>query len=131
PFSGWTYSESNNECTSLRTHVSGVQLVGWADDALTLHGVAASQGRSRRAMLHKDRLLTMSDERVEAFDIDDRDEPSSTSQVDLAQIVNNLEVAGDAIVRVGDDWWRSDSLEVTVSTLDELVDYAPGTKVEV
>ena len=131
PFSGWTYSETVDECSSSQTHVSGVQLVGWADDALALHGVAASQGRSRRALLHKDRLLTMSDERVESFDIDDRDEPSSTSQVDLAQIVNNLEVAGDAIVRVGDDWWRSDSLEVTVSTLDELVDYAPGAKVEV
>ncbi len=128
PFAGWSYG-TQDECYTPQTYLSGVQLIDWEEDELTLRGVAPSQGRARRALLHEDRLLTMSDQRLEAFDIEDRNEPQSTSQVDLAQIVTTLEVAGSAVVRAGNDWWNNQELEVTVSTLDDLLSYAPGKKV--
>lgn len=125
PFSGYEYDESS--CNGYGAYKSGVQLVNWADDALTLAGMAPSQGQARRAFLHKERLLTMSDERLESFDISDRDEPDSTSKVDLAQIVNQLEVAGDSVVRIGTSYWNNNQgLEVSVSNLDDLVSYQPG-----
>lgn len=129
PFSGYDYTEDDT-CRGYGAYKSGVQLINWVEDDLTLAGVAPSQGQARRAFLHKDRLLTMSDERLEAFDVDDRDEPKSTSEVDLAQIVNQLEVAGDSVVRIGSSYWSNgQGLEVTVSNLDDLVSLAPGEKV--
>ena len=106
-----------------------MQLIDWADDSLGLRGIAPSRGQSRRAFIHDERLLTMSNERLEAFDISDRDEPVSTSVVDLAQIVNQLATVGDTVVRVGDDWWQS-ALQVTVSSLDDLLAFEPGVGVE-
>ncbi len=128
PFSGNSCTETDS-CT-VYTFLSGVQLINWADDALTLAGVAESQGLARRALLHKDRLLTMSDERLESFDIADRDAPESKSQVSLAQIVNQLDVSGDSIVRLGTNYWTQQGLEVTVSSLDDLVGLEPGVTVE-
>ena len=128
PFSGYEYS--TDECTGYGAYKSGVQLINFADDDLTLAGVAPSQGQARRAFLHKERLLTMSDERLESFDISDRDAPESTSKVDLAQIVSQLEVAGDAVVRIGSSYWgNGQGLEVTVSDLEDLVGLEPGVTV--
>lgn len=125
PFSGYDYTDEN--CSRYGLYKSGVQLVNWADDELSLGGVAPSKGQARRAFLHKDRLLTMSDERLEAFDVDDRNSPESTSKLDLAQIVNQLEVAGEAVVRIGTSYWSNgQGLEVTVSNLDDLVNREPG-----
>lgn len=128
PYSGYEYSE--DECNGYGAYRSGVQLINFADDDLTLAGVAPSQGQARRAFLHKERLLTMSDERLESFDIGDRDEPASKSEVDLAQIVNQLEVAGDSVVRIGSSYWgNGQGLEVTVSNLEDLVGLEPGVTV--
>jgi uncharacterized secreted protein with C-terminal beta-propeller domain len=131
PFSGWVWNEAQaeNECRESETFLSGVQLIDWGDDELTLRGIADSQGQARRAFFVGERLLTMSDERVEAFDIGDRGEPESTSKVDLAQIVDQLAVAGDSIVRIGNSWW-GDSLEATVSSLEDLENFEPGVTVE-
>lgn len=129
PFSGYEYDDAT--CNGYGAYKSGVQLINWADDDLTLAGMAPSQGQARRAFLHQDRLLTMSDERLESFDISDRDEPESKSKVDLAQIVNQLEVAGDSVVRIGTSYWgNNQGLEVSVSSLDDLVSYQPGVTVE-
>jgi uncharacterized secreted protein with C-terminal beta-propeller domain len=128
PFAGQSYTQTDT-CT-LYEYLSGVQLVNFADDELTLAGVAESQGLARRALLHKERLLTMSDERLESFDIADRDAPKSTSQVSLAQIVNQLDVSGDAVVRLGTDYWTRQGAEVTVSSLEDLVNMESGVTVE-
>jgi uncharacterized secreted protein with C-terminal beta-propeller domain len=129
PFSGW-YSEYNEEeCYERNVNLSGVQLIDWSDDTLALRGVAESSGQARRGFFVKDRLLVMSDERLEAFNVDDRDEPESTSLVDLAQIVNQVATAGDTVVRVGNDWWNG-SFEATVSSLDDLTAFRPGTNVD-
>lgn len=129
PFSGWTWEESASECRESNVFVSGVQLIDWSDDELTARGIAQSQGQSRRAFILEERLLTMSDERLEAFDISDRSEPQSTSKVDLAQIVDQLATAGDTVVRIGNGWY-GDTLEATVSSLEALENFEPGVTVE-
>lgn len=129
PFSGYDYS-SVDTCSGYGKYISGVQLVNFEGDDLTLAGIAPSQGLARRAFLHKERLLTMSDERLEAFDIADRNAPESMSKVDLAQIVNQLEVAGESVIRIGSSYWANGrGLEATVSNLEDLVDLEPGKTV--
>ncbi len=130
PFAGWSWDETENECGGNETYLSGVQLIDWVDDTLKLRGIAPSSGQARRAFFVEDRLLTMSDERLEAFDIEDRDAPESTSQVDLAQIVQQVAVLGDAIVHIGNSWWGQ-ALEVSVSSLDDLLSYRTAATVEV
>ncbi len=130
PFAGWSWDETNNECGGYETYLSGVQLIDWVDDTLKLRGIAPSTGQARRAFFVEDRLLTMSDERLEAFDIEDRDDPESTSQVDLAQIVQQVAVLGDAIVHIGNSWWGQ-TLEVSVSSLDDLLSYQTAATLEV
>lgn len=126
PFSGHTYDD-DAECRRSR-YVSGVQLIDWADDALALRGVAPSQGQARRAFIHDERLVTMSDERLESFDIADRDDPESTSALELAQIVNQIATVDDTVVRIGTDWWTG-SLQASVSSLDALLAYEQGASV--
>lgn len=126
PYSGHDF----DQCAGASSYRSGVQLVDFSADDLALAGVAEVRGQARRAFLHEERLLTMSDERVETFDISDRNTPESTSHVELAQIVNQLEVAGDTIVRVGTSQWSAQrGLEVSVSNLEDLVALEPGVTV--
>lgn len=128
PFSGHTYDD-NDECRRSR-YVSGVQLIDWAEDELALRGVAPSQGQARRAFIHDDRLVTMSNERLESFDIADRDEPESTSALELAQIVNQIATVDETVVRIGSDWWTG-AMQATVSSLDDLLAYERGVQVEI
>lgn len=125
PFSGHVWDQSNNECGRTSTYTSGVQLIDWSDDALTLRGIAPSKGQARRSFFIEDRLLTMSDERLESFDIENRDAPKAKSRLDLAQIVNQVATLGDTVVRFGESWW-SETTEISVSSLDELLAFESG-----
>lgn len=118
PFSGTTYSypEVVDECKSRGSWLSGVQLVDWKDDELTRRGVAPSVGDARRGIIHEKRLLTVSDERVESFDISDRDAPEHKSSAVLAQYVSQVVAAGDHVVRVGQNWWTQSSSVDVVAT---------------
>jgi hypothetical protein len=124
PFSGWVYGqqagegdsdEKVEECESSR-HVSGVQLVDWQDDTLLLRGVAPVYGQARRGFIHEQRLLTMSDDRVESFDIGNRDEPEALDTVSLALRANHAATQGGVVTRVGNDWYTN-TTELTVSSL--------------
>lgn len=117
PFSGWKDDSEAVECRG--GWVSGVQLVDWAGDELRARGVAPAIGEARRGLLHAERLLTMSDERVEAFDITDRDQPELTSSAALAQYVDTVVGAGDKVVRVGRSWW-TEGTDVDVTTLEQV-----------
>lgn len=112
PFSGSTYT--NDGCYS--RYQSGVQLIGWADDALTLQGVAPTVGEARRGFLHDQRLFTVSDERVESFDIGDRTKPVKTDTLRLTEIVTQTLDAGTAVVKIGQNWWTN-SVSVDTTTL--------------
>jgi len=118
PFSGHTFEREDPSRCGRSTFTSGVQLIDWAtaNDTLALRGVAPAKGLARRGFLHDDRLFTMSDERVESFDITNRDTPSTTASLPLAQFVNHVQGAGNRVVRVGQNWW-SQTTELDVTTV--------------
>ena len=121
PFSGYleaTAPTSEAECASGRW-VSGVQLIDWQNDSVTARGVAETKAEARRGLLHEGHLLTVSDERVEAFDIENRDTPKATSNVALAQYVQRAVAVGDQVARIGQNWY-SNATEIDVTSLEEV-----------
>jgi len=118
PFSGWEYNDDDDYGCYGRYN-SAVQLIDWADDTLTRRGQAPAHGVARRALVHNDRLLAMSDKVVESFDITDRDQPVSTSEVALAKNVTQLGVGEDRVVRLSRDWWSDETLLDVVARGDE------------
>lgn len=119
PFSGWSNTVDQYGCGSYH---SGVQLIDFAGDNLNLRGIAPSYGEARRALLYSNRMLTVSDDRVQTFDITNRDAPLEKSKAALAQQVNRTAADGDTLVRLGQDWWtNSAQLDVTtVASADSL-----------
>jgi hypothetical protein len=117
PFSGWTTDANSAEPTCYGTWKSGVQLIDWANDTLTLRGIAPTMGSARRGFLHNDRLFAMSDDRVEAFDITNRDAPAPTSKVALSHNVTQVLPAGDKVVRLSQNWWTN-ATELDAVSLD-------------
>jgi hypothetical protein len=113
PFSGYSYTDSIDGCGSYQ---SGVQLIDWQNDALELRGLAKSVGQARRGFLYDERLFTVSDERVQAFDIDDRSKPAETADLPLVTNVSQSAVVGDHVVRLSNDWWTS-APRIEVTTL--------------
>ena len=109
PFSGWEWDNEDEYGCSGRYH-SAIQLVDWADDTLVRRGQAEAHGTARRALIHRDRLLSMSDKSVEAFDIADRDAPTRTSEVALAKNVTRVGVGDGIVVRLSRDWWSDETL---------------------
>ncbi|HMA97424.1 MAG TPA: beta-propeller domain-containing protein, partial [Polyangiaceae bacterium] len=115
PFSGYTYDEVN--CSS--KFQSGVQLIDWANDKLGLQGIAGTVGEARRGFLHNDRLFTVSEERVETFDIADRGAPEQTDSLKLAQNVVRTLDAGTAVVKIGQDWYTG-SISIDTTTVADV-----------
>ena len=86
---------------------SGVQLVDFTRDDLVLQGAVPSYGEARRALLHRSALFTVSDDRVQTFDIADRSAPRSLDDAMLARQVQSAAVVGANLVRLGNDWWSN------------------------
>jgi len=111
PFTGWVYDD--DEEYSCGEYRSGIQLVDWVDDTLALRGVAPMHGGARRALIHDDRMLGVSDLSVESFDIADRDAPSKTAELALAARANQIALGDGIVVRLAADWWTAETrLEV-------------------
>jgi hypothetical protein len=104
PFSAWNYDDPNGYygCGS---YDSGIQIVDFTHDALTLRGVAKAKGEARRAFVHDARLFGVSDAAVSTFDITDRSAPVQKAEIALSTNVSQAAVAGDKLVRLSDDWW--------------------------
>lgn len=112
PFSGWEY-DTGDDYGCWGRYQSGVQLVDWSDDTLGLRGVAPAHGRARRALIHKDRMIAMSDKSVETFDIGDRDAPLKTDDLPLAKSVSQVGFGDGMVVKLSQDWWTEHvSLEI-------------------
>jgi uncharacterized secreted protein with C-terminal beta-propeller domain len=112
PFSGYSYNSTN--CYS--RYQSGVQLIDWVGDTLKLQGVAPAVGQARRGFLHDSRLFTVSDERVETFDISERSKPTITNSLKLTEKVTRTIDAGTAVVKIGEDWYQN-TVSVDTTTL--------------
>ncbi|MBN2530014.1 MAG: beta-propeller domain-containing protein [Deltaproteobacteria bacterium] len=105
PFSGWSTTDDGY----YGQYHSGIQLIDFTNDTLTLRGVAPHKGHARRAFVHDDTLFAMSDERVDAFSIDDRDNPQKLSSVTLSRTVYRTVRAGDYVVELISDWWTKEA----------------------
>ncbi|HMJ11387.1 MAG TPA: beta-propeller domain-containing protein [Polyangiaceae bacterium] len=105
PFSGYGNSTDGYYCGG--SYQSGVQLVDFTRDDLVLRGMASSYGQARRAFLHREALFTVSDDRVQTFDIANRDRPAVLHTVPLARQVQSAAVVGQNLVRLGSDWWSN------------------------
>ncbi len=103
PFSGYEYDELGCQAE----HLSGIQLVDYTEDALNIRGVAASIGRARRAFYHGESLFSISDNTVQSFDIEDRDEPIDLDYVDIARNISSTRVVNDSLMRFGADWYTN------------------------
>jgi len=105
PYAGWTWSEGG--CDD--GYVSGVQMIDWAQDELVLRASIPHHGTARRSFLHRERLLAVSDERIESFDITDRDGPQLRSSLVLARSVYRFTPVGDHLVQLAADWWTDEA----------------------
>lgn len=106
PFSGWDYASSGEQYCG-GSYQGGVQLVDFVGDSLTLRGKARVDGGVRRAILLEDRLLTVSDERVETFDVTNRDMLRQSGRLLLAKNVERAyQLANGSVARLSLDWWN-------------------------
>lgn len=119
PFAGYQETQGNDCSQSL----NGVQLVDYVGDDLQLRGMTSSLGQARRAFIANDRLFTVADQEVAAYDIADRDAPRPLSAVPLALNVSLTLPTADKLVRLRRDWYSMDMrLEVVpLTTPDALI----------
>jgi uncharacterized secreted protein with C-terminal beta-propeller domain len=113
PFSGWTYQRTDAGVYTCSTYLSGVQLLDFTRDTVTTRGIVPLRGQARRALLHKGRLLAVSDDQVASFDIANRDAPVRTDVLALANVADKTVRMGDYLVELGTDWWTSEP-QITV-----------------
>ncbi|HLV19956.1 MAG TPA: beta-propeller domain-containing protein [Polyangiaceae bacterium] len=121
PYSGWSSDDGQSSCGG--NYQSGVQLIDFTLDDLALRGAVESRGEARRAFLHRERLFTVSDDRVQTFDIADKDTPKALDHLALARLVSSTVVSGDQLVRLGADWWTN-SAQIDVAPLSRANDPA-------
>lgn len=107
PHTGWEYDDGY-ECRG--SYRSGVQIIDWLDDDLTLRGLVPSRGNVRRAFTHAQRIITVSDTQLASFDYADRDAPQARDSLALAVHVDNLVRAGEVWVRLARNWWTDEQL---------------------
>lgn len=99
PFTGYDY---DGDCGWGETR-SGVQLIDFTANALTLRGATDAVGYARRAFYHRSHLFGYSDRALQSFDITDRDNPVAVDALPLGWSVESVAVIGDTLVRIGTD----------------------------
>jgi hypothetical protein len=110
PFAGYEQSTGpGGEVWGCGSYKSGIQLIDYTKDALTKRGVAPQKGQARRAFLHDERLVTVSDDKLRSFDIADRDAPAMKSELGLSHKVTRTQPVGDKLVRLATDWWTNEA----------------------
>ncbi len=87
---------------------SGIQLIDYGHDDLTLRGLAPQWGMPRRAFVAKGRLLAMSDRNVTTFDIASRDAPVKRHELDLSSPAYRLAELPDHVASITNDWWSEE-----------------------
>jgi hypothetical protein len=98
---------NSNSCDKAQ---SGIQLVDFTRDDLTLRGVAPTYGMPRRAFTANGRLISMSDRNVASFDITSRDQPAKKHDVDLSNPAYRLAETATHIASVTSDWASGEAM---------------------
>ncbi|MDF1563148.1 MAG: beta-propeller domain-containing protein [Deltaproteobacteria bacterium] len=112
------HSYGFDETTGYWHHKGGVQLVDFDRQSVTLRGLADHGGYVKRAIPHGDRILTVSNERMQTVNIANRDNPVTTGSVELARNVVDFVTLGAFGVQLVGDWYRGDTRLVVVPLSD-------------
>jgi hypothetical protein len=122
---GWSWSEANSDEKAFKVlpeaglvllpyqtwdgseSATRVQLVDLAPDDLTLRGTIDHEIVPRRATLHGDRVISVSNQDLLSADITDRDHPVVSGQLTLAWPVDWVFPQGDFLVELnrGQMWY--------------------------
>jgi hypothetical protein len=126
PFQGYSRVDSFDYCGG--KNVGGVQLIDFANDTLKARGSAQSDVQVRRALVHNEHLLAVSDQSVESFTMTDRDELTLVSKAVIANTVRYAaQLDGDIVARlVSPDWGTKWAVETTSVADAENIDQKLG-----
>lgn len=92
---------------------SGIQIFDWDPAAIKLRGKALVKGGAHRSLLHRDRLIALSDSAIAAYNIDNRDNPVLLGEKTIALNAQQLLAMGEHTVRITKGWrGESSRLEV-------------------
>jgi len=121
PFSSYDWRSSDGVCHSAQ---SGIQLIDWKDDTLTLRGMAPVLGQPRRAFLYDERMFAVSDGQVATFDIADRDKPAPKTDLALSNPSHKSVPMGDYVVQLSEQWWTQHA-QLTINAKSTVGDGVP------
>lgn len=100
PFHGWTTQTAG--CGEFR---SAVQLVDFTRDDLVLRGAAPTNGAIRRALVHGERLIGVSEQFIDSFNLTDRSAPTQVSTLPLTMRAHRTIPVGNRVMRLRADWY--------------------------
>jgi hypothetical protein len=120
PLLGSNESSGATEPRCVSKSRSAVQLLDLKGDTLSLRASLSSEAEVRRALVHRDRLLAVSDTDVAAYDLGERGRPRELPALTLARYVERVEPLADGVVaRVNVNYWSS-ALEVDFVRAEEV-----------
>jgi hypothetical protein len=98
PFAGIDYGKDS---ACFGKMASGVQLIDLHSDTLQLRGEARVTGTPEGALVHRDHLVSVGDDRIEAFTIDDRSAPALAASLVTFETVRHVaQLDGGVLARV-------------------------------
>ena len=95
PFANTDFG-AGSKCFGRSQH--GVQIFDLERDRVTARGVVPTVGVARRALLHDDQLLAVSDEQVASFSLRDRAKPEPNSAMVVASYVSSVAQLPNGVV---------------------------------
>ncbi len=102
PFNSYRYPQQDGACGGF---ISGVQLFDFDGEQLAPRGMVPTRGDAERTFVVGDELLAVSADRVERFDISDRDQPDPTGWVSTSAYVQESHATRNYVARLERDTW--------------------------
>jgi hypothetical protein len=111
-------SDIQDPSTGMWRDLGGVQLISFDTSSLKLRGLIDARGWVRRALPYQNRILTISDQRMQTVDATDLDHPVVTGSVELARNVADFVPMGQYGLQLVGDWYSGNTRLVVLSMTD-------------
>ncbi|MEY4582522.1 MAG: hypothetical protein RL701_7225 [Pseudomonadota bacterium] len=107
PISDRGQNDAAKVCGGNEPATSGVQLIDLQNDELHVRGLAGTYGTAQRALIAHDALITVSNNQVQSFAIQDRDQPTASSHKTLSKLTTRtFALENGSSARVAEDRQR-------------------------